>query len=134
MFSYVTLLSLFLAFLGTTSADIFTATASLPGSTLDGLLVNAAGQAFWLGGSPASYCPTVVPQCPNATEMIIVDGFTELDVSNLHRLLMPGADHLRRLRFLAAREFTLMSTALWDLLKPTPITSQLAQSLAISSI
>jgi hypothetical protein len=134
MLSFITVLSLLLSFLGTTSADIFTATASLPGSTLDGLPVNAAGQAFWLGGSPASYCPPEVPQCPNTTETIVVNGFTELDVSKFCPSIMLGIDPVHRSRFLAARESTLMSTALWDLLKPTPITSQLAQSLAISLI
>ncbi|KAE9380985.1 hypothetical protein N431DRAFT_137255 [Stipitochalara longipes BDJ] len=67
-------ISLFFAVIGTTVADTFTATASLPGSNLDGLPVNAAGQAFWLGGSPASYCPTVAPQCPVVTQTIIYNG------------------------------------------------------------
>lgn len=44
-------------------------TASLPGSKLDGLTVEASGQAFYIGGNgPATYCPTQVePYCPNVT-------------------------------------------------------------------
>lgn len=51
----------------TTLAQILT--ASLPGSKLDGLNVEASGQAFYIGGSgPATYCPTQVePYCPNVT-------------------------------------------------------------------
>ena len=80
MFCFAVLLAL-LACIDISSADLFTIKASLPGSTLDGLPVNAAGQAFWLGGSPASYCPTVVPHCPNVTETIFAGGLTELFVS-----------------------------------------------------
>jgi hypothetical protein len=61
-FSFLLLL---LAFIGTISADIFVVNASLPGNALDGQPINAAGQAFWVGGSPSTYCPTVVGvSCP----------------------------------------------------------------------
>ncbi len=85
MLSFFTLFSLLLAFLGTASADIFMANASLPGNALNGLPVNAAGEAFFLGGSPATYCSTVVgAACPNATaQTIIAADFTALDVSML---------------------------------------------------
>ena len=91
MLSFFTLFSLLLTFLGTASADIFMANASLPGNALDGLPVNAAGEGFFLGGSPATYCPTVVGvACPNVTaQTIIVAGFTALDVSAF--LLLPFA-------------------------------------------
>jgi hypothetical protein len=91
MISLLSLFSLLLAFLGTTLADIFVVNASLPGNALDGLPVNAAGEAFFLGGSPSTYCPTVVGvACPNATaQTVIVAGFTALDVSLL--LLLPFA-------------------------------------------
>ncbi|KUJ12676.1 uncharacterized protein LY89DRAFT_212254 [Mollisia scopiformis] len=63
-------LTFFLA-LGTTVAQILTLTASLPDSTLDGQPVNADGEAFSLGGSPASYCPTEVgTACPNVTATV----------------------------------------------------------------
>jgi hypothetical protein len=89
MLSLFTLFSFLLALLGTASADVFMANASLPGNALDGLPVNAAGEAFFLGGSPATYCPTVVGvACPNATaQTIVAAGFTALDVSTLLLLL-----------------------------------------------
>jgi len=81
MLSFVTLSSLLLAFIGITSADTFTATESLPGSILDGQPINAAGQSFVVGGSPASYCPVITGlQCTNVTETVIADGFNALDV------------------------------------------------------
>jgi hypothetical protein len=91
MLSFFTLFSLLLTFLATASADIFMANASLPGNALDGLPVNAAGEGFFLGGSPATYCPTVVgAACPNVTaQTVIVAGFTALDVSAF--LLLPFA-------------------------------------------
>ncbi|PMD65733.1 uncharacterized protein K444DRAFT_659880 [Hyaloscypha bicolor E] len=75
-------LSLLIAFIGTTSADIFMANASLPDSWVDGQPINAAGQAFWVGGSPSTYCPSIVgANCPDATaQTIIIAGFSALDV------------------------------------------------------
>ncbi|RDW85396.1 hypothetical protein BP5796_03721 [Coleophoma crateriformis] len=69
----LTLLSASLALLNTATAALLSLTASLPGSTLDGQFVVAAGQSFALGqtDSPATYCPTVVePNCPNVTGTI----------------------------------------------------------------
>lgn len=81
MISLHNTLALFLT-ITTAAADIFTLTASLPDSDLNGLPVNAAGEAFYLGGSPASYCPTQVGvACPNVTETVFAAGLTALFVS-----------------------------------------------------
>lgn len=57
-----------------TSALPFNLTASLPGSTLDGQTINAAGSAFYLGlANPGFFCPDdpgVI--CPNTTQTLIV--------------------------------------------------------------
>ncbi|CZR59928.1 uncharacterized protein PAC_09823 [Phialocephala subalpina] len=80
MFSLRNTLTVALTF-GTAVADTFTLTASLPGSPLDGLAVNAGGEAFHLGGSPGFYCPTSVGSaCPNTTETIFAAELTALDV------------------------------------------------------
>ncbi|KAE8445070.1 hypothetical protein EG329_013785 [Mollisiaceae sp. DMI_Dod_QoI] len=77
MLSLRNTLVFFLA-LGTVTADLFTLTASLPGNPFDGQPVNAAGEAFSLGGSPATYCPTSVGSaCPNATGTVFA-GMTAL--------------------------------------------------------
>lgn len=82
MFSLRNALALTLTFaISTAIADTFTLTASLPASPLDGLPVNAAGEAFSLGGSPSFYCPTSVSSaCPNTTETIFAAELTALDV------------------------------------------------------
>jgi len=50
------------------SAALFHLRASLPGNALDGQVINAASEAFFLGLSePASYCPAQVRDCPNST-------------------------------------------------------------------
>lgn len=51
----------------------FTVTAARSGSPIHLLPLQAAGQSFWLGGSPATYCPAgegIV--CPPGTETVIV--------------------------------------------------------------
>jgi hypothetical protein len=81
MLSFIALLTVALTFCATTSADTFTVNASLPGNAFDGQPINAAGEAFWIGGSPATYCPTEVnPNCPNVTGTVLAAGFTALDV------------------------------------------------------
>ncbi|KAJ9294599.1 hypothetical protein DTO271G3_6867 [Paecilomyces variotii] len=58
----------------------FTVTAARSGSPIHLLPLEAAGQSFWLGGSPATYCPTgegIV--CPPGTDTVIV-GASALDV------------------------------------------------------
>ncbi len=83
MLSFVTLPIIALSLLATTSADTFTVKAFLPGNTFDGKAINAAGEAFYIGGSPATYCPTeVIPNCPNVTGTVFAAGFTQLDVVN----------------------------------------------------
>lgn len=58
---------LFLPFISISGADIITLTLAAPGgSKFDNLVINAAGQAFYAGlETPATYCPTVVQQCPH---------------------------------------------------------------------
>jgi hypothetical protein len=94
MLPFATFLSLFIAFIGTASADIFMVNASLPGSWVDDQPINAAGQAFWVGGSPSTYCPSIVgTNCPNATaQTIIIAGFSALDASKFLPLVIPCAD------------------------------------------
>jgi hypothetical protein len=57
----------------------FTLTVYQPGSPLDGEVVNAVGEAFYLGGSPATYCPTTVQECPPGNQTIFA-GMTALFV------------------------------------------------------
>jgi len=51
----------------------FTLTASLPGSVLDGQVVNAVAGAFYLGlSTPGTYCPEEVnPNCPNVAGTVL---------------------------------------------------------------
>ncbi|KAG0645807.1 hypothetical protein D0Z07_7908 [Hyphodiscus hymeniophilus] len=52
-------------------AGQFTLTIYQPSSALHGQIVNAAGEAFHLGGSPASYCPlTNLTLCPAGNQTI----------------------------------------------------------------
>jgi len=49
----------------------FTLTVYQPGSPLDGQVVNADGEAFFLGGSTSSYCPlTDQTQCPAGNQTV----------------------------------------------------------------
>jgi hypothetical protein len=49
----------------------FTLTIYQPGSPLNGQIVNAAAEAFYLGGSPATYCPlTNQTLCPVGNQTI----------------------------------------------------------------
>ncbi|KAL3421652.1 IgE-binding protein [Phlyctema vagabunda] len=67
----ISLLASSLALLNSVCA-VITLTTSLPGSHLDNQIVNAAGQSFFVGGSPSTYCPTVVePNCPNVTGTVL---------------------------------------------------------------
>jgi len=77
----VSLLSL-LTFAATSAAQLITFAASLPGSPLDGQVINAAGNLFYLGlSSPATYCPsTVVANCPPVTGTVASADLTALFV------------------------------------------------------
>lgn len=58
-----------------TAADApgkITVTASRSGEPkVHQLPMQAAGRAFWLGGHPATYCPTFVENCPPGNETVI---------------------------------------------------------------
>jgi hypothetical protein len=77
----VSLLGL-LAFAATSAAQFITIAASLPGSPLDGQVINAEAEAFYLGLSgPSTYCPsTVVPSCPPVTGTVAYAELTALYV------------------------------------------------------
>jgi hypothetical protein len=138
MLSFVTRLTLAVCLIATTSADVFTAKTSLPGNTFDGQPINAVGEAFFIGGSPVTYCPADVnPNCPNVTGTVLAAGFTQLNVRDIIFLmsgfLMLGADHLHRLRFLVASKSTSQPTEHWDSLKHILLWFHLARTLADSS-
>jgi len=76
----VSVLSL-LGFAATAAASLITIAASLPGSPLDGQVINAEGQAFYLGLSgPATYCPSQVDVCPPVTGTVTDGALTSLYV------------------------------------------------------
>jgi len=53
----------------------FTVISVRSGSPIQYLPLNAAGQKFWLGGQPATYCPTQVdPNCPPGNVTAILGG------------------------------------------------------------
>jgi hypothetical protein len=57
--------------------DIFSYTPSayLPGSELDGQIINAAGLGFYLGlAGPSSYCPAQVQICPKGDSTVVYGG------------------------------------------------------------
>ena len=60
-------------------------TARHPGREhVDKLPMQAAGRAFWLGGSPATYCPEIVgDNCPpgNATVILGLNSLVSSDLS-----------------------------------------------------
>jgi hypothetical protein len=133
MISLSNTLALLLA-LGTATADIFTLTASLPDSDLDGLPVNADGEAFYLGGSPASYCPieeSIV--CPNVTATVFAAGLTALFVGHF-----PSPPFLilmvHRSRFLVVNKSTSKQMARLVSLKLIPHLFLLEHISAASSI
>jgi len=69
--SLLTTSTALIALIPTLTTALFTLNASLPGSALDNQPINAAGEAFWVGGEAATYCPTEVdPYCPNVTGTI----------------------------------------------------------------
>jgi hypothetical protein len=70
------------------SSQVLTLRASLPGTLIDGLPINAGGELFYLGGSPSTYCPPEIQQfCPNSTETIFTPGFESLFVSTHSNLI-----------------------------------------------
>jgi len=70
-----------LSFAATAAANFITIAASLPGSPLDGQVINAAGNAFYLGLSgPSTYCPTQVDTCPPVTGTVAYSDLTNLYV------------------------------------------------------
>ena len=95
------------------SAQVLTLRASLPGTLIDGLPVNAGGELFYLGGSPSTYCPPEIQQfCPNSTETIFTPGLGSLFVSThpkhdcFENVLMSGTRSKSR----AANRFMLRIT------------------------
>ena len=99
----------------------FTLTVYQPGSPLHGEVVNAAGEAFSLGGSPATYCPLTNQQlCPVGNQTIFA-GMSALSVCQVHyRYVILKLMSENRSRFLAVNKFTLAPTVLWDLLRLIP--------------
>ena len=90
MVSRLSILVFVLSLLLTTAlGQVFTLTTSLSGSPLDGQVINAASQAFYLGlPGPATYCPTVVnPNCPNVTGTVFA-GMSALWVRNIALLFV----------------------------------------------
>ena len=77
----VSVLSL-LTFAATAAAQYITIAASLPGSPLDGQVINAANGGFYLGLSgPLTYCPSNVdPNCPPVTGTVAYADLTGLYV------------------------------------------------------
>lgn len=77
----VSVLSL-LGFAATAAANFITFAASLPGSPLDGQVINAANEAFYLGLSgPSTYCPSVVGvTCPPVTGTVAYGDLSSLYV------------------------------------------------------
>jgi hypothetical protein len=76
---------LFISFVAAQSGPgQFTLTVYRPGSSLHGQVVNAAGSAFYLGGSPVTYCPlTNQTLCP-AGNQTILDGMSAMLVGDFH--------------------------------------------------
>jgi len=62
--------------------NVITIAASLPGSPLDGQVINAASESFWLGLSgPSTYCPSVAGVvCPPVTGTVADGDLTSLYV------------------------------------------------------
>lgn len=71
------------------TSSTYTLVASAPGTEFDGETVEAAGRNFFLGGSPATYCPTSVgPNCPPGN----VTAFAGSSLA----VLVPGGQQLYR--------------------------------------
>jgi hypothetical protein len=59
-----------------TSYNTFTVMALRSASPIHFLTMQAAGEKFYLGGEPATYCPTgVVASCPPGNETVIAGGY-----------------------------------------------------------
>jgi hypothetical protein len=70
-----------LGFAASAAANVITIAASLPGSPLDGQVINAANEAFYLGLSgPATFCPSQVDVCPPVTGTVADGALTSLFV------------------------------------------------------
>lgn len=110
-------------------------TASLPGSKLDGLTVEASGQAFYIGGNgPATYCPTQVePYCPNVTGTFFA-GLGALYVRFSERFRQLQAEHWARSKFPADSKSTSERTAPWPSHKHILHTFHRALTMAASSV
>ncbi|KAL1970219.1 hypothetical protein VTN77DRAFT_5379 [Rasamsonia byssochlamydoides] len=57
----------------------FTVMALRSGSPIHFLPMQAAGERFYLGGQPATYCPTEVTNCPPGNQTVLIRGVA-LDV------------------------------------------------------
>ncbi|RYP09193.1 hypothetical protein DL764_001464 [Monosporascus ibericus] len=70
----------FLAYAGVISAATFTIAAFAPNSEVDGALLNAMRQSFYIGTSgPATFCPSsTVPSCPDVEGTLVTGGFTAM--------------------------------------------------------
>jgi hypothetical protein len=76
----------------------FTLTVYQPDSPLDGQVVNAADEAFYLGGSPGTYCPvTESVLCPAGNQTIFA-GMSALSVSALCQCYFPILTRRNRLK------------------------------------
>ncbi|KAL1999085.1 hypothetical protein VTN02DRAFT_5074 [Thermoascus thermophilus] len=58
----------------------FTVSADRQGNAIHGLSINASGFSFWIGGSPATYCPAD-KQCPEGNETVFAPSGNALDVA-----------------------------------------------------
>jgi hypothetical protein len=56
------------------SSGAFTVMALRSASPIHFQQMQAAGQSFWLGGQPATYCPTFVTDCPPGNQTVIAGG------------------------------------------------------------
>ena len=131
--SLITLAGLWTAF---ASAQVgpgqFTLTIYQPGSPLDGQVVNAANEAFWLGGGPATYCPLANQTlCPAGTQTIFA-GMDALYVSTLHFGVFLVLMSTKRLKSQAVSKSMLKLVVLSVSHRPIPRPSHLELTLVIS--
>ncbi|KAI1100080.1 hypothetical protein F4804DRAFT_58149 [Jackrogersella minutella] len=74
-------LLLALAYSSLASATTYFLTVFAPDTTVDGALLNAAGQGFYTGTSgPATYCPDNVNPCPKVQGTLVYEGLTGMAV------------------------------------------------------
>ncbi|KAH8695233.1 IgE-binding protein [Talaromyces proteolyticus] len=53
----------------------FTVISARSGSPIHLQAINAAGSKFWVGGSPATFCPSFVNPCPPGNETVWANAF-----------------------------------------------------------